>query len=60
MTKILKKSFPDHRLTIGRKNRLEKFSRRLDGEIDTSDKPELTESFWQNAVRNPFYRGLKQ
>jgi uncharacterized protein (DUF4415 family) len=26
----------------------------------TSDIPELTETFWQNAVRNPFYRPVKQ
>jgi uncharacterized protein (DUF4415 family) len=26
----------------------------------TSDIPELTERFWQNAVRNPFYRPVKQ
>lgn len=27
-----------------------------DDEIDTSDIPSLPESFWQNAVPNPFYR----
>jgi hypothetical protein len=26
----------------------------------TFDIPELTERFWQNAVRNPFYRPVKQ
>jgi uncharacterized protein (DUF4415 family) len=60
MTKIVKKSLSDSRLTAGRKRRLEKLSRRPDNEIDTSDTPELTEKFWQNAVRNPFYRPLKQ
>ncbi len=44
----------------GRKRRLEKLSRRPDDEIDTSDIPELTEKFWQSAVRNPFYRPVKQ
>jgi len=44
----------------GRKRRLEKLSRLPDDEIDTSDLPELTEKFWQNAVRNPFYRPVKQ
>lgn len=28
-------------------------------EIDTSDIPPLTEKFWQNAVRNPFYKPTK-
>jgi uncharacterized protein (DUF4415 family) len=60
MTKIVKKSLSDSRLTVGRKRRLQKLSRRPDNEIDTSDIPELTEKFWQNAVRNPFYRPLKQ
>jgi uncharacterized protein (DUF4415 family) len=26
----------------------------------TSDIPELSERFWQNAIRNPFYRPVKQ
>ncbi len=60
MTKIVKKSLSDSRLTAGRKRRLKKLSRRPDNEINTSDIPELTEKFWQNAVRNPFYRPLKQ
>jgi uncharacterized protein (DUF4415 family)/uncharacterized DUF497 family protein len=60
MTKIVKKSLSDSRLTAGRKRRLKKLSRQPDNKINTSDIPELTERFWQNAVRNPFYRPLKQ
>jgi uncharacterized protein (DUF4415 family) len=60
MTKIVRKSLSDSRLTGGRNRRLEKLSRRPDVEIDTSDIPELTEKFWQNAVRNPFYRPVKK
>jgi uncharacterized protein (DUF4415 family) len=60
MTKIVKKSLSDSRLAAGRKRRLEKLSRRPENEINTSDIPELTEKSWQNAVRNPFYRPLKQ
>jgi len=60
MTKIVKKSLSNSRLTDGQKRRLEKLSRLPDSEIDTSDIPELTEKFWQNAVRNPFYRPVKQ
>ena len=60
MTKIVKKSPSNSRLTAPRKQRLEKLSRQADEAIDTSDIPELTEKFWENAVRNPFYRPLKQ
>lgn len=60
MTKIVKKTLSDSRLTAGRKHRLKKLSRRPDKEINSSDIPKLTERFWQNAVRNPFYRPLKQ
>ena len=60
MTKIARKSLPDSRLPAGRKRRLEKLARLPDEKIDTSDIPELTEDFWQNAVRNPFYRPVKQ
>ncbi len=60
MTKIVKKILSGDRLTSGRKRRLKKLSRGPDKEINTSDIPELTEKFWQNAVRNPFYRPLKQ
>ncbi len=31
-----------------------------DETIDFSDIPELTEDFWKNAVRNPFYRPVKK
>jgi uncharacterized protein (DUF4415 family) len=60
MTKIVRKSLSDNLLTAGRKRRLKKLSRRPDNEIDISDIPELTERFWQNAVRNPFYRPVKR
>src|SRR6266851_7447056 len=60
MAKIVKESLSNSRLTAGRKRHREKLSRRPDDEIDTSDIPELTVKFWQNAVRNPFYRPVKQ
>jgi uncharacterized protein (DUF4415 family) len=47
-------------MTAGRKRRLEQLSRRPDDGTDTSEIPELTEKFWQNAVRNPFYRPVKR
>jgi hypothetical protein len=30
-----------------------------DETIDYSDSPPLTEEFWQNAIRNPFYKPTK-
>jgi uncharacterized protein (DUF4415 family) len=60
MTKIVKKTLSNSRLTPVRKRRLEKLSRRSDEEILTSDIPVLTEKFWRNAIRNPFYRPLKR
>jgi uncharacterized protein (DUF4415 family) len=60
MKKIVRKSLSNSRLTASRKRRLDQLSWRPDSEIDMSDIPQLTESFWQNAVRNPFYRPLKQ
>ncbi len=43
-------------MTAGRKRRLARLAARPDSEIDFSEIPPLTESFWKNAVRNPFYR----
>jgi uncharacterized protein (DUF4415 family) len=39
---------------------LAKLAAGTDSTIDLSDIPELTEKFWRNAVRNPFYRPLKK
>jgi uncharacterized protein (DUF4415 family) len=47
-------------LTPARKAELEALAARPDEQIDTSDIPPLSEAFWQNAVRNPFYRPVKQ
>jgi len=41
------------------KAELEALANRPDSEIDYSDIPPLTEKFWQNAVRNPFYKPTK-
>ncbi len=31
-----------------------------DSQIDTSEIPPLSEAFWQQAIRNPFYKPIKQ
>ena len=60
MTKIVRKRLLDNRITATRHRRLTKLAERPDSETDFSDIPPLTEKFWQNAVRNPFYRPLKK
>ncbi len=60
MKKIVRKTLTDHKLTPKRKRELAKLATRSDSEIDYSDIPPLAEKFWQNAVRNPFYRPVKQ
>ena len=47
-------------MTPTRKRRLAEVAARPDSEIDFSEIPPLKESFWKNAVHNPFYRPLKQ
>ena len=47
-------------LSEEQKARLAALDKRQDSEIDFSDIPELDESFWKNAVKNPFYKPTKQ
>jgi uncharacterized protein (DUF4415 family) len=47
-------------LTAQETDDLKALSALPDDQIDTSDMPPLTEAFWENAVRNPFYRPVKQ
>ena len=60
MTKIVRKRLADSPMSTARKRRLAKLAARPDSAIDFSELPELTEKFWQNAVRNPFYRPVKR
>ena len=46
-------------LTEERKAELKALAEMPDSEIDYSDIPPLDESFWKNAVRNPFYNPTK-
>jgi uncharacterized protein (DUF4415 family) len=59
MTKIVRNRLSDSPMTAARKRRLARLAARPDSTIDFSDLPELGEKFWQNAVRNPFYRPVK-
>jgi uncharacterized protein (DUF4415 family) len=60
MTKLVRKTLADSPMTPARKRKLAQLAERPDAEIDFSDIPPLTESFWRNAVRNPFYRPVKR
>jgi uncharacterized protein (DUF4415 family) len=60
MAKMVRKTLADIKVTPAMERRLKKLAERPDSEIDLSDIPELTEDFFKNAVRNPFYRPLKE
>lgn len=47
-------------LTATQRARLSALANRPDSTIDYSDIPPLTDAFWKNAVRNPFYKPTKQ
>lgn len=47
-------------MTEERKAELKALMQRPDREIDYSDIPPLDDAFWKNAVRNPFYRPVKE
>lgn len=51
---------PNRRLTREQREQLEKLAARPDSEIDFSDIPRPDDTFWKNAVRNPFYRPVKK
>ena len=60
MSKIVRRTLTDSPMTAARRRKLAKQAERPDSEIDFTDIPRLKESFWKNAVRNPFYRPVKQ
>ena len=60
MSKIVRKTLGDVQMTPRQKQRLEAMSKLPDSQIDFSDIPKLGERFWKDAIRNPFYRPVKQ
>ena len=60
MTKLVRKTLADNPMSPGRKRKLTQLAAQPDSEIDFSEIPPLKQSFWENAVRNPFYRPIKQ
>lgn len=62
-TKIIKKEIDLQNLpplTDEQRVRLSALANKPDSEIDYSDIPPLGDDFWKNAVRNPFYKPVKQ
>jgi len=60
MRKLVHRTLADHPMTSARKRRLGRVAAQPDSQIDFSEIPPLTEKFWKNAVRNPWYRPRKQ
>ena len=60
MTRIVRRTLADCKITPKQKRELAKLAARPDSEIDLTDIPELTDEFWRNAVLNPFYRPIKK
>jgi uncharacterized protein (DUF4415 family) len=60
MSKLVRKTLADRPMMPARKRKLARLATRPDAEIDFSKIPPLPESFWKNAVRNPFYRPVNQ
>lgn len=59
MRKSAKRTTPNG-LTASQRRELAALAALPDDKINYSDIPPLTEKFWKNAVRNPFYRPVKQ
>ena len=61
MRKIVRKTLAEAKDALaGQQDALRKLKKMPDSDIDFSDLPELTETFWRNAVPNPFYRPVKK
>jgi uncharacterized protein (DUF4415 family) len=60
MRKIVRKTLTEHKPTARQKRELAKLAAKPDSEIDYPDIPPLSEKFWKNTVRNPFYRPVKE
>jgi uncharacterized protein (DUF4415 family) len=60
MSRIVRKTLGETKLSAREIKRLVTLRARPDSEIDYSDIPPLTEKFWRNAIPNPFYRPVKK
>jgi uncharacterized protein (DUF4415 family) len=60
MKKNGKKIAAGSSLSASQRREIAELAAKPDSEIDYSDIPKLQEKFWKHAVRNPFYRPVKQ
>jgi uncharacterized protein (DUF4415 family) len=60
MRRSVKKAAAAKSLTKRQRRDIALLAAKPDSGIDYSDIPRLTEEFWSNAVRNPFYRPIKR
>ena len=60
MKQLVRKTVENSPMTPARKRKLAQLAARPGKEIDFSDIPPLGDSFWKNAIRNPFYKPVKQ
>ncbi len=60
MARLVRRTLSGKPIAPARRRELKQLAERPDSEIDFSDIPELTEKFWANAIRNPYYRPVKQ
>ncbi len=60
MTKIVRKTFADIKETPAMRRHLQKLASRPDSEIDLTEMPEITADFFKGAIKNPYYRPLKE
>ena len=58
--KMVSTTLAESPLTPAEKRRLAKMANVPDEQIDLTEMPELTADFFKNAIRNPFYRPVKQ
>jgi uncharacterized protein (DUF4415 family) len=60
MKKNGKRTATGSSLSASQRREIAELAAKPDSEIDYSDIPKLQEKFWKHAVRNPFYRPVKQ
>jgi uncharacterized protein (DUF4415 family) len=59
--RLIRRTFrPDRRPSAEQVKRLKALAAMPDELIDYSDIPPLDESFWKNAIRNPYYKPVKK
>ena len=60
MKTLVSKSLTGSPITAARKRKLASLAAQPEAKIDLSELPELKDSFWKNAVKNPYYRPVKR